>query len=553
MSNTTTVELPKFKDKVMYITSSSSNSKLHKSYQISASYHGIVRLSPNNRTILLEDNTFNMDSLDEQVEGALYSDAIKFQDDALSAIKSDCDITRRMIIASESTGFFVNFRISDRDVQFDSLGVIGITETEHLTLFSRDASYNNMSFTLNGSAMPSKANLPEISTEVLYSDIDATQPIPLGDYDSRRVNVRGKGDKSHIAYGIIGENGKRYIGYKQSKLFIRDAIMQALLSLQTIPTGSVHFVPVTISQYRALCENNTPNTNYSDPIVRDFLLCDGRKYYTKDFPELAKILWKEYITIWDTPHASQSNFLYPKANGDNEGIEVNDYARQTTGTKTFRVPDLRHMFIGAVHAKPQDTFNVDSIERPVKYSSHKTGYYFPDNLPLYTERYSKDKHKHFNSYGTYSGSLYSSSKGFQTEFGEFSDYIKVRTPNDANDLRLQTLKASGNAAVTALTNESWFLGDEYYNGFGTRQGSQNAHTGVDSIPVNYWASAPDDVSKRYPTDSTNEDNKKTNTVMCGMSSIQVPSIDKSAATEGDTLHGHENAPKFFAMLPLIKI
>lgn len=78
MSNTATVELPKFKDKVMYITSSSTNSKLHKSYQISASYHGIVRLSPNNRTILLEDNTFNMNSLDEQVEGALYSDAIKF-------------------------------------------------------------------------------------------------------------------------------------------------------------------------------------------------------------------------------------------------------------------------------------------------------------------------------------------------------------------------------------------------------------------------------------------------------------------------------------------
>jgi hypothetical protein len=74
-----------------------------------------------------------------------------------------------------------------------------------------------------------------------------------------------------------------------------------LLSLQTIPTGSVHFVPLTIDQYKSLCSAQLPNKelsydnndiNITDPIVRDFLLCDGRRYKNIDFPELAKVLWK---------------------------------------------------------------------------------------------------------------------------------------------------------------------------------------------------------------------------------------------------------------------
>jgi hypothetical protein len=37
--------------------------------------------------------------------------------------------------------------------------------------------------------------------------------------------------------------------------------------------------------------NGTPKGITTDPLIRDFLLCDGRQYRTKDFPELAKILW----------------------------------------------------------------------------------------------------------------------------------------------------------------------------------------------------------------------------------------------------------------------
>jgi hypothetical protein len=47
----------------------------------------------------------------------------------------------------------------------------------------------------------------------------------------------------------------------------------------------------------------------TDPLIRDFLLCDGRKYLTKDFPELAKTLWGEKVTVWK--HCKGSNHVYP--------------------------------------------------------------------------------------------------------------------------------------------------------------------------------------------------------------------------------------------------
>jgi hypothetical protein len=53
-----------------------------------------------------------------------------------------------------------------------------------------------------------------------------------------------------------------------------------------------------------------------DPLVRDFLLCDGRKYKTTDFPELAKVLWKENIKHWKPIQGTESTtFLQPYKNG----------------------------------------------------------------------------------------------------------------------------------------------------------------------------------------------------------------------------------------------
>jgi hypothetical protein len=191
-----------------------------------------------------------------------------------------------MIIASESSGYFVNFRISDRDVEFDNLGIIGMAETEHLVLFSRELNFNN-AFRLNGKRMPTLS-----STNGLGSiTIDKT-------YDFKQVNINGTGDYSEILYKNPTSAGVDY-HYKKTQRFISDIVKEALLSLQTIPTGSIHYVPVTLEQYKELCGDLIPNTNLpydangnplADPLVRDFLLCDGRSYRNIDFPELAKVL-----------------------------------------------------------------------------------------------------------------------------------------------------------------------------------------------------------------------------------------------------------------------
>ena len=95
----------------------------------------------------------------------------------------------------------------------------------------------------------------------------------------------------------------------------------------------------------------------TDPIIRDFLLCDGREYNAIDFPELAKTLWKENIQTWKKhdniyPEEGDYNesekepytFIYPRPREDG------DIPNKFDSKHTFRVPDLRHMFIGSVLA-----------------------------------------------------------------------------------------------------------------------------------------------------------------------------------------------------------
>lgn len=134
-----------------------------------------------------------------------------------------------------------------------------------------------------------------------------------------------------------------------------------MLDLQTIPTGSIHWFPVTLDQYKQLVKSNgnKPNTSFIngdetkpvDPLLRDFLLCDGRKYNNRDFPELAKILWKEPITRWKIASKDKTK-MYPffDTECNNYGPKTGDNNQTVVSADsfTFRVPDLRHMFISSI-------------------------------------------------------------------------------------------------------------------------------------------------------------------------------------------------------------
>lgn len=118
--------LPRFKDKVMYISPKESKHKIEQSYVISSSFKGILRLSPNNTNTTYEKNDIQL-SIEDDLNQINYSDAIKFEDDAEKSFQSEASFDKRMIVVSDSDGYIVNFRFSENDIEFDNLGVIGIT------------------------------------------------------------------------------------------------------------------------------------------------------------------------------------------------------------------------------------------------------------------------------------------------------------------------------------------------------------------------------------------------------------------------------------------
>ena len=149
--------LPRFKDKVMFISAKDAKQKMDKSYVISSSFKGILRLSPNNTNTTFEKNDIQL-SIEDDLGQANYSDAIKFDDKALSSINSEADISKRMIIGSDSDGYIVNFRFSEQDIEFDNLGVIGITQAKSLQILTQKNDREAEILTLNGAKMPTLAN-----------------------------------------------------------------------------------------------------------------------------------------------------------------------------------------------------------------------------------------------------------------------------------------------------------------------------------------------------------------------------------------------------------
>jgi hypothetical protein len=110
---------------------------------------------------------------DEASLGTTYTDAIVFEDEALKSTKTDADITRRMIIGSDSDGYLVNFRIGIDDVEFDNLGVIGMAEAHRMEIFTKKQSNNDEILKLNESLMPALAQSSETSSPLDEDLIDA--------------------------------------------------------------------------------------------------------------------------------------------------------------------------------------------------------------------------------------------------------------------------------------------------------------------------------------------------------------------------------------------
>ena len=506
-----------------------------------------------------------------------------------------------MIISSDSDGYLVNFRFSEYNLEFDELGVIGITEANSMMIYTSATNDTSNILTINGERMPCFPQTGSTSLP-LYRDTELTNPVPAHEWDVRDVKITGEPDNSYVVYGTIDNNNKRTFKWNQTSKFIKELILEALLDLQTIPTGSIHWFPVTLEQYQQLVLDNgkKPNTSFIngddtqpvDPLLRDFLLCDGRRYNNRDFPELAKILWKEPITRWKT--ATKDNTadkgkikMYPYFD-----VECNNYGPKqnngsvevSTDSFTFRVPDLRHMFISSIYMDGTTSVASGKAEEPMTSSSTPnakiTGSRCPDNKPSSQYGTEEDKHFHFISYGSYSQFAKHSS---------VSDAIchKVLTNNDvANSVNDFTpLKNEATTYTFYLTNHnSYETSNSYFEGFHFRTSSTSDRWsyGVDAIPCTMILCTPGvNPPQTGQTFSKNKDDYKQaikqSFVTKGGTSESVPSLAKPVKYEDindkfsgsqlstaqeeyvswdsymNTTYGHENTPKFYCMLPFIKI
>lgn len=275
------------------------------SYLVKDSYKGILRLSPNSAMTLLGTN--NGIDLNETTEGTFR------YDDSVSTL-----LNSHFISVSSSDGVELDFKITNNAIEYKNLYILGMLETSGIVCYTNSGSQ----FRLGDYNMPVTANKgvplsegPSEYEEPSIEDLEDTYIL---------VNTAEDGEPANFEY----QNVQSIIG---------SIVAEELTKLSSLPTGSIHWVPVNLAQYEQLLKapNNSHNSSnvLCDSLIRDFLLCDGSEYNNKDFPELAKILYKEKVTVWD-PHDENENYLIKK--------EVD--AVDTKALK-FRVPDLRSMFI----------------------------------------------------------------------------------------------------------------------------------------------------------------------------------------------------------------
>lgn len=578
------VRLPVFKDKVMYISPANNKNKIEQSYVISASFKGILRLSPNNYNTIYENNPIELTAEQDASISSSYSDAIVFENEALDNTKTNADITQRFIIGSDSDGYLVNFRFSDKALEFNNLGVIGITKTKELIIYSNARSSDKQALTLGSTIMPSLPNeLTSSRTELinLLSNGKLLNDEELGgnnedykgkypeNFDEIQIDITGDGDKSYLLHGTISPDGQRTFEYKRSQQFIRDVIMETLLSIQSVPTGSIHWFPVTYEQYESLVnkghqypnhyfkKNGTNDTdNPADPLIRDYLLCDGRKYKSSDFPELAKILYKENINYWDYK-GNINEHTNGSSTTQGQEVKIDTY---------FRVPDLRTKFISYVYA-PSVLNSLD--EEAYNTHSHKnddwniTGVYTPDNSPKYPSGQTGE-HFHFLAYGTYNG--YNIKGALDNDFYKFKGYQHNQPIGNEARIWYLSTTAGGRSRTGSVAHQP----GGYSYGFGCSGNRRRDQSSVDAITACAFVSAPKGGYKSHqqtPTVGLTSESQMIYEIPVANSDTYKiteyeswndyqpleKGISFNNTNEYKTRYGYENAPKFYAFLPLIRI
>lgn len=523
------VKIPRYKDKVIFYENAGGKN----SYVVASSYKGIIRLSPNNNAAIQESN-----NVTPQFEGGdaemTYTDAIVA--DEFGAL-GDGDISQRFIRTSDSEGHFIGIRIGEFDnkeegfggasMEFDRLNIRGKMLVEkQLTLYTKARNYTEDKLLIGNTSLPAIADttntyIHQTGEESRIKNEDpnflAWKYDGLHPHVTKNSNGTWSGDWTRLLYGLGGD--KRRFSYRPLYEVIGDYIMEALMSLNTLPSGSIHFTPITIEQYAALCRKGMVHNRYkydnnskeADPIVRDFLLCDGRAYYTSDFPELARVLYGEKIEFWsrgedisdqdpgeETPlflkrawnkdfassERKVKHYIYQPQNESDETSKPISYKESWIDGETneepftFRVPDLRGMYIRSVPTMRSSVHWMDESgydeENERTSTITRTGTWMPDNLPFFRNQEKNssndlDQHFHF------------------THFGSYNNALKSETD--------EALSVDGSKSITLLNSfdwQSWRQG--YERGANCKCGQFQA---CEVHPYTFYFTAPFDSSFSY--------------------------------------------------------
>lgn len=502
--------IPKFREKIIYWQTTGGTGV---SYPVSASFKGILRLSPNDDLTLQEKEPIKL--YDEDIEN-YYRDCI------------DPAITQQFIRVSTSDGYFVGLRLNQYDIEADNLYVIGPSEFSLVRIY---ATSDDAFKIKNNTSLPARAN------NNIMALIDSTELI---NKDFTEIDPKSAVDQ---AYTLISRQlEKRNFTYEQTVQLIRKLVIEAMLDLKTIPTGSIHYVPMSIAQYLELIKKGKPNsyfkndseTDVNDPIIRDYLICDGSLYKNEQFPELAKILEGERIDYWRF-EASKQRMV--------QETYINDY----TENKQFRVPDLRARFIKSI------ILDRNMASDP----NNQTGMYSCDARPVNASA-TVDNHVHFITTGFYQYSADGSVAPNMTSYSRVADIEKKDGQRDK-----WKLNVSNTPGVVYPENKMQDLGDipygwDYpyyrYGGGCTGQATGPNQTG-------YFLSTPENFNSKDPNCTPNVGLSSDDMYSCKETIDNDSEVSYNDRTDFNNYsgqveagsYGMENTPEFCCMIPLIRI
>lgn len=362
--------LPVLRERSVYVKDDGTGND--NSAYINKSFKGILRLSPNDSASYLEKENY-ISYNDTTADYIAYEDDITYQ------------LEKQFIKVSSSDGYLLDLRISKEGIEYNNLFIFGATKVSApIQLYSAD----KKSFKIGSTSIIAERNKEYTEAERNYN-----RYVPLED---------GTFEDTFILADDGG--GMRFINAKQ---VVNTFINEALMKMFALPTGSIHNVPVNLKQYEALLKKSkghNVDSNGNDPLIRDFLLCDGSYYRSTDFPELAKVLQNEEVYYWNTitDNSSKNKPIYQKITGDinikkelylyenvkytENGVDVGEPSK----VRIFRVPDCRGMFFQSalMGYKANNTvgqFEQDSIKDSavtIKHGTDKHYHYIVLDNPI---------------------------------------------------------------------------------------------------------------------------------------------------------------------------